>query len=258
MTTTVTAAMLIIGNEILSGRTQDLNLAYIAKRLNSVGVQVREARVVPDIEARIVETVNELRAKYDYVFTSGGIGPTHDDITAASIATAFGVKLHRHPEAVKLLEAAYKGTDKLNEARLKMADVPEGASLVQNSVTAAPGFAIGNVFVMAGVPKICQAMVEAILPSLKGGLEMHSTSISTNLPEGHIAASLTDLQSRYADIEIGSYPHFVDGGYRTTLVFRSPDVKRNEEAAGEMEIMIASMDGELIEMPGENQRPAVD
>lgn len=249
MTQPVTAAMMIIGNEILSGRTQDTNLAYLAKRLNSVGVQVREARVVPDVEAMIVATVNELRAKYDYVFTSGGIGPTHDDITSASIAAAFGVPIVRDAEAVRRLEHAYRGTDKLNEARLKMADVPKGAALIDNAVTAAPGFRMDNVFVMAGVPKICQAMIEGILPQLRSGVTILSTSISTNLAEGNIAAGLTDLQSRYLDVEIGSYPHFVDGGYRTTLVFRSPDAARNEAAAAELTTLVESLGGELIDTP---------
>lgn len=245
----VTACMLIIGNEILSGRTQDLNLAYLAKRLNSVGVQVHEARVVPDIEEKIIAAVNETRAKYDYVFTSGGIGPTHDDITAAAIARAFGVPLVRDAEAVRRLEHAYRGTDKLNEARLKMADVPQGAALIDNSVTAAPGFRMENVYVMAGVPKICQAMIDAVLPQLKQGAVILSTSVGTNLAEGNIAAGLTDLQNRYADIEIGSYPQFVDGGYRTTLVFRSPDAARNEQAAAELRALIESLGGEIIDVP---------
>ncbi|MFM9890603.1 MAG: competence/damage-inducible protein A [Rickettsiales bacterium] len=249
MTQPVTAAMMIIGNEILSGRTQDTNLAYLAKRLNAVGVQVREARVVPDVEATIVKTVNELREKYDYVFTSGGIGPTHDDITSASIAAAFGVPLVRDAEAVRRLEEAYRGTDKLNEARLKMADVPQGAALIDNEVTAAPGFRMENVYVMAGIPKICQAMIEGILPQLRSGVTILSTSISTNLAEGNIAAGLTDLQSRYLDVEIGSYPHFVDGGYRTTLVFRSPDAARNDAAAAELSTIVESLGGELIDTP---------
>ncbi|MEJ0010251.1 MAG: competence/damage-inducible protein A [Alphaproteobacteria bacterium] len=169
---TVTACLVIIGNEILSGRTQDRNLAHIAAELNEVGVRLVEARVIPDIEDTIVATVNEVRGKFDYVFTTGGIGPTHDDITAAAIAKAFGVKLVRDKAAEKLLTDLYRGTDKLNEARLKMADVPEGSELIPNPVSTAPGFRVGNVYVMAGVPAIMQAMLKAVLPTLKGARKL--------------------------------------------------------------------------------------
>lgn len=243
-----TACLIIIGNEILSGRTQDKNLAYLAEKLNGVGVRLMEVRVVPDIEAIIVETVNACRAKYTYIFTTGGIGPTHDDITAASVAKAFGVKLYRHPEAEKLLRDSYATRDvELNEARLRMADVPEGATLIPNAATAAPGFKIGNVHVMAGVPRIMQSMLETVLPTLEGAEPMQSVSITTDLPEGSIADGLTTIQNSFADVEIGSYPHFVDGGYSTTLVSRSLDKSRAEAATLAIEQMIGKLGGKLLD-----------
>ena len=244
MPSQVTACLVIIGNEILSGRTQDANLAYLAKRLNDIGIQLREARVIPDIEETIVETVNTVRAQYDYVFTTGGIGPTHDDITAASIAKAFGVKIHRNPEAERILRQHYT-TEQINEARLKMADVPEGSVLLDNPVSAAPGFRVSNVYVMAGVPKIMQAMVDAIIPELKGGASVLSLTVSTDLPEGDIAAGLTDIQSRYPDIEIGSYPMYKMGGFTTSLVLRSPDSARNDAAAEEIRALIRASGGNI-------------
>lgn len=244
MSATVTACLVIIGNEILSGRTQDANLNHLALRLNSVGVQLREARVIPDVEDTIVATVNEVRANYDYVFTTGGIGPTHDDITSAAIAKAFGVNIHRHPEAEKILRSHY--TDgQVNEARLKMADVPEGAALLDNPVSAAPGFRMGNVYVMAGVPRICQAMVDAIIPELRGGSPVQSLSITTDLPEGDIADGLTDIQNRYPDVEIGSYPTYKAGGFSTTLVLRSPDAARNSAAGDEIRALISAIGGHI-------------
>ncbi len=243
-----TACLIIIGNEILSGRTQDKNLAHLAEKLNGVGVRLMEARVIPDIEDTIAATVNECRAKYRYVFTTGGIGPTHDDITAASIAKAFGVKLYRHPEAVKLLSDSYRDRDvELNEARLRMADVPEGATLILNAATAAPGIQIENVYVMAGVPRIMQSMLETILPTLIGDAPMASVSISTNLPEGTIADGLGTIQNDFPDVEIGSYPHFVDGGYNTTLVSRSLEKSRAEASSVAIEQLIAQLGGKLLD-----------
>jgi molybdenum cofactor synthesis domain-containing protein len=248
MTHIVTACLVIIGNEILSGRTQDKNISYIAVKLNNVGIQLREVRVIPDIEKTIVDTVNTVRTTHDYVFTTGGIGPTHDDITSASIAAAFGVTLHRHPDAEAALRAHYT-PEQINESRLKMADVPVGAELIPNAVSTAPGFRIGNVFVMAGVPRIMQAMLDAILPHLKGGAPVLSVSITTNLPEGTIAAGLTDIQQRYPGIDIGSYPMYERGNLSTTLVLRSPDAAMNEAARHEIEIMLMSCGGEIIETP---------
>jgi molybdenum cofactor synthesis domain-containing protein len=242
---TVTAALIIIGNEILSGRTQDKNLSHIALKLNDAGVQLREVRVIPDIEDTIVDTVNTLRAAHDYVFTTGGIGPTHDDITTAAIAKAFGVAVIRHPEAEKILRAHYTG-GQINDARLKMADVPEGAQLLDNPVSSAPGFRIGNVYVMAGVPRIMQAMLDAILPELKGGAPVLTLTITTDLPEGDIAAGLTDIQNRYMDIDIGSYPMYKMGSFSTSLVLRSPDAARNDDAAAEIHAMIVTAGGQII------------
>ena len=247
MTKPTTACLIIIGNEILSGRTQDKNLAYIADKLNGVGVRLMEVRVIPDIEDTIVATVNACRPQFDYIFTTGGIGPTHDDITAAAIARAFGVKLIRHPEAVRLLEESYATRDvPLNEARLRMADIPEGGTLIRNLATAAPGFKIGNVHVMAGVPRIMQSMLENILPTLQGSAPMASASISTNLPEGTIADGLAAIQLRFPEVEIGSYPHFVEGGgYSTTLVSRAYDKAQAEAATAAIAELIRTLGGTI-------------
>ncbi len=245
MSTPITACLVIIGNEILSGRTVDANLSHLAKRLNEVGVQLREARVIPDIEATIVATVNAVRAQFDYVFTTGGIGPTHDDITSASIAKAFGVPIHRHPDAERILREHYPD-EQINEARLKMADVPMGAELLDNPVSSAPGFRVENVYVMAGVPRIMQAMLDSIIPTLRGGEEVLSVSITTDLAEGTVADGLAEIQARYPDIEIGSYPMYKMGSFSTTLVLRSPDSARNEAASIEIRTLIVQLDGHLI------------
>src|SRR6516164_2604219 len=207
---TVTACVLIIGNEILSGRTQDENLAFLARGLNDVGVRVREARVIPDDPGAIAAAVNEARRAFDHVFTTGGIGPTHDDITAQCVADAFGVPLVVHPDAKRLLEAHYPAGH-LNEARLRMAMVPEGASLLPNPISRAPGFQIGNVFVLPGVPSIMQGIFEQLRQRLVGGTRLLSRSVSCHLAEGTIADDLAALQSRYPDLEIGSYPYFRRG-----------------------------------------------
>jgi len=220
-TASPTAALVIIGNEILSGRTQDTNTKFLAERLGGLGLPLREIRVVPDIESAIIEAVNVLRARNTYVFTTGGIGPTHDDITAASIAAAFGVPLGRHPEAVRILEAHYG--DDLTEARLKMAETPEGASLIENPVSAAPGFRIDNVFVLAGVPKIMQAMVESLAPDLVGGPPILARSVSAAAREGEIAEALAAIQNRWPAVDIGSYPWARGGLIGTTLVARGTD-----------------------------------
>jgi len=238
-----TAAVLLIGNEILSGRTHDKNLPYIAEKLNAHGVRLREARVIPDQRDVIVATVNACRATYDYVLTTGGIGPTHDDITAGCIAEAFGCRLVRHPEAVARLERHYLPGD-LNAARLKMAEVPEGATLIDNPVSAAPGFRIENVFVMAGVPRIMQAMLDFVLPQLAGGAPVLSRTVSCLLREGEIAAALTALQQQFSDIEIGSYPYFRDGAFGVSLVARSIDAARVDSAAAAIERMIAGIEAQ--------------
>src|SRR5437868_14559289 len=202
----VTACLVIIGNEILSGRTQDANLAYIAKGLNEVGVRLREVRVIPDIVETIVDTVNEMRAKFDYVFTTGGIGPTHDDITSECIARAFGVRWVLNEEARRRLAAGYANSADLNEARLRMAHTPEGATLIDNPVSRAPGFQIGNVFVMAGVPRIMQAMFDEVAPRLTKGVVMSARNLEFRGGEGDIATQLAAVQKRYPQVVIGSYP----------------------------------------------------
>ncbi len=246
----VTACLLIIGNEILSGRTQDANLAYIAKGLNDVGVRLREARVIPDVPETIIGTVNEVRAQYDYVFTTGGIGPTHDDITAECVAQAFGVKLVLDPEAKRRLEVRYRsmGGMELNEARLRMAHVPEGAILIDNAVSAAPGFRIGNVFVMAGVPVIAQSMFDSIKLTLVGGAKVLSRSITCKLSEGGIAKDLSDIQAAHPTVDIGSYPFWSrGGGFGVSLVLRSPDPAELERAADAVIAMIKALGGEPVE-----------
>ena len=238
----ITAAVLVIGDEILSGRTQDTNLAAIARFLAPFGIDLAEARVVPDVEAEIVAAVNALRARYDYVFTTGGIGPTHDDITADAIGAAFGVPVEHHPEAMAVLAARYAPGD-FNERRQRMARLPKGASLVKNSVSAAPGFQIQNVFVMAGVPKIMQAMLEDIAPRLNRGVPLVTRSLTVPLPEGAIAEPLAGIQARHSEVAIGSYPFFSErapGGERpqrsagTALVVRGRDAAKVDAALAEV------------------------
>ena len=240
---TVTACVLIIGNEILSGRTQDANLAFLAQGLGEVGVRLREARVIPDDRAAIIAAVNEVRQKFDYVFTTGGIGPTHDDITASCIADAFGVKLILHPDAKRILESHYP-PGAINEARLRMAHTPDGATLLLNPISRAPGFRIGNVFVMAGVPQIAQATFNELKRSLRGGARMLSRSVSCSLSEGAIAKELSALQDRYADLEIGSYPYFRRSDFGVTLVVRGTDRERIAAAVAELMDLIRSLGGD--------------
>ena len=240
-----TAALLIIGNEILSGRTQDANLAYIALGLNRGGVRLAEVRVVPDIEAKIVKAVNELRAENDYVFTTGGIGPTHDDITAHSIAAAFGVKVIRHPDAEKLLRDHY-GAD-INEARLKMAEVPEGADLIPNPVSRAPGFRIGNVHVLAGVPRIMQAQFDGVRPTLAGGKPVQSRSLVVYLAESTLAEDLGNIQHRYPSSDIGSYPFGRAGKFGTAIVVRAVEQATVDAAIEEVRAMMIRYGGEPVE-----------
>ncbi|MEQ8388407.1 MAG: molybdopterin-binding protein [Alphaproteobacteria bacterium] len=237
---TVTAAMVIIGNEILSGRTADKNLNYLATKLTKAGVRLMEVRVVPDLEEMIVEAVNALRTRHDYVFTTGGIGPTHDDITAGAIARAFGVRLIRHPEAEALLRAHYS-EDRLNEARLSMADTPEGADLVTNPVSAAPGFRMENVFVMAGVPTVMQAMTDEVVPRLRAGAPVLSQTVAADLGEGTVAAGLADIQTAYPALDIGSYPYFRDGKFGTSLVVRGTERAAIARAAAEIAALVTDL-----------------
>ncbi len=229
----VGAALLIIGNEILSGRTQDANLRYIALGLNEVGIRLQEVRVVADEEGAIIAAVNALRSTYAYVFTTGGIGPTHDDITAQSVAKAFGVALRRDPRAVERLLRQIR-PENLNEARLRMANIPEGADLIDNPVSHAPGFRLGNVFVMAGIPRIMQVMFEGVRPSLIGGARLLSKSVTIFIGEGTIAAALAEIQQRRPDVEIGSYPFNRDGIFGTVIVVRGTDAPAIEEAVAEV------------------------
>lgn len=245
---TVTAALLVIGNEILSGRTRDANLPYIATALNDIGVRLREARVVADIEDEIVAAVNALRTRYDYLFTTGGIGPTHDDITAASIARAVGQRLIQNPEALSRLRRHYAEAGlELTAARLRMANTPENATLIDNPISTAPGFRVENVFVLPGVPKIMQAMLDGLKSQLSGGRPLLTRSVVTNLGEGTIAAGLTDLQLRFPDVEIGSYPRFSSGlgGFRVTLVLRHTDAARLAQVAEALGSMIQDLGGEF-------------
>ncbi|MGO4128466.1 competence/damage-inducible protein A [Inquilinus sp. YAF38] len=238
----VTAAVLVIGDEILSGRTKDANMGFLAERLTELGIRLREARVVPDVPEEIVAAVNALRARYDHVFTTGGIGPTHDDITAECIARAFGVPLLRHPEAVRRLEAHYEA-GQLNEARLRMANVPEGGTLIDNPVSAAPGFRIGNVHVMAGVPRIMQAMFDGIAPTLAGGDKVLSRTVTCDLGEGMIAAGLGAIAAEYPELSVGSYPYFRAGKFGTSLVLRGTDAERLSSATEAVRSLVVSLGG---------------
>ena len=231
-----TAAMLLIGDEILSGRTQDTNSNYVARQLTAIGIDLSEVRVVGDAEDEIVAALNALRSRYDFVFTTGGIGPTHDDITADAVAKAFDVGIGYHPEAYALLEARYAAGE-FNDARKRMARVPDGGTLIKNSASIAPGFQIGNVFVMAGVPMVMRAMMEEILPRLPRGALVLSVTISTALPEGAIAQGLADIQKAYPDTVIGSYPWYRDGTFGAQLVVRSRDAAMVEAAAREIEAL---------------------
>jgi molybdenum cofactor synthesis domain-containing protein len=236
----VTAGILVIGDEILSGRTKDKNIGYIAEYLTAIGIDLREVRVVADDEDAIVEALNALRIRYTYVFTTGGIGPTHDDITAECVAEAFGVAIDYDPRAVALLKERYAalGTE-LNEARMRMTRVPEGAELVPNKVSAAPGFWIGNVIVMAGVPSIMQAMLDAVAPKLRTGLKMLSETVRADCREGDLGTELGEVAKAYPEVMIGSYP-FVDEvrGPNTNIVVRGRDPVRLAAAKAAVEDML--------------------
>lgn len=236
----VTAAILVIGDEILSGRTKDKNIGYIAEYCTQIGVDIREVRIVPDIEDEIVAAVNALRARYDHVFSTGGIGPTHDDITADSMAKAFGVTIDHDPRAVAILTDHY-ATGQLNEARMRMARIPAGADLILNKVSKAPGFTLGNVHVMAGVPSIMQAMFDEVAAKIPTGAKMLSRTVPVGMGEGRIARQLGEIQLDYPDVSIGSYPKMLDGAFATDIVLRSRDEARLDEAARAVEAMVAGM-----------------
>lgn len=230
-----TAAILIIGDEILSGRTRDSNTHYLAGELAKAGFDLQEVRVVSDQSAAIIAAVNELRARFDHLFTSGGIGPTHDDITADAVAAAFGVPLQVRDDARALLQAHYDRAGlELNAARLRMARIPSDALLIDNPISTAPGFSLGNVHVMAGVPNIFQAMVASVLPRLTGGKPLLSQTLKVMQGEGVIAAPLAALAQEFADLSFGSYPFVTNGAYGTNLVVRGHDADRLDVAMQRM------------------------
>jgi molybdenum cofactor synthesis domain-containing protein len=237
-----TAAILIIGNEILSGRTQDVNINFIAKKLAGLGIVLAEVRVVPDIRTRIIDAVNALRASYDQVFTTGGIGPTHDDITSECIAEAFGVPWEIHPETYAAMEEKI-GRDNFNAARQRMATLPRGAEPIKNKASMAPGFSIGNVHVMAGVPRIMQAMMEALEEVLPRGAPIAMRAVyGIGVLEGEIAAGLTAIQNRYPGLDLGSYPfRQPEGGWGVAIVAKGIDVPAIEQAVAEATALIASL-----------------
>jgi molybdenum cofactor synthesis domain-containing protein len=224
-----TAAVLLIGDEVLSGRTKDKNLGFIADYLTALGIDLKEARVVADDEGDIIAAVNALRHRYSFVFTTGGIGPTHDDITADCMAKAFDVGISHHPEASEILLQHFASIGREpNEARMRMARIPHGATLIKNDVSKAPGFRIGNVFVMAGVPKVMNAMMDAIAPQLAGGVKVLSRTIRFEGGEGDIAKPLKDIQEQFPMLALGSYPFESETGFNTNLVLRG----RDEQALG--------------------------
>uniref|UniRef100_Q07P95 Molybdopterin binding domain n=1 Tax=Rhodopseudomonas palustris (strain BisA53) TaxID=316055 RepID=Q07P95_RHOP5 len=241
MTEIITAGILVIGDEILSGRTKDQNIGFIAEYLTNIGIDLREVRVVADDEAAIVEALDALRGRYTYVFTTGGIGPTHDDITADSIAKAFGVGIDHHPEVVARFRERFSEAE-LNEARLRMARIPDGAELIQSATILAPGFKIGNVIVMAGVPSIMQAMMDIVSPKLKSGVRMLSETILANTREGDIGGPLRDIAQAHPDTIIGSYP-FLDDNKKpnTNLVVRSRDSEKLAAAVAAVKDMLTAL-----------------
>ncbi len=244
----VTAAVLIIGNEILSGRTQDTNLAYLAKKLNEYGIQIRESRIVPDIEAEIIAAVNALRRRYDYVFTTGGIGPTHDDITADCIAKAFGVDLLINEEIAEILRRR-ESPPEIMEMRMRMARVPVGGGLIRNPF-GPHGFYIDNVYVMAGIPQVMQAMIGSLEGQLRRGITVVSRSITAYMPESHVARRLGAIQDEHPDIDLGSYPFHRQDRFGTTLVLRGAAGPDLETAAAKVRQMIIDLGGTPEEEAG--------
>jgi len=237
------AAVLVIGDEILSGRTQDTNSNHIARFLGSLGIDLKEIRVVGDVESEIVAALDALRAAYEFVFTTGGIGPTHDDITADAVARAFGVGIGYHPQAYALLEARYPPGE-FNDMRKRMARIPDGAALVNNPVSAAPGFHIGNVYVLAGVPMVMRAMLEQIAPELPRGATVQSVTVEANIPEGTVAPGLARLQNEHPDVAIGSYPFYREGApqpFGAQLVVRSRNRAALERTVLALEEMLRAL-----------------
>ena len=245
-TTRVTAAVLIIGNEILSGRTQDTNLAYLAKKLNEYGIQIREARVVPDVEADIVAALNALRSRYDYVFTTGGIGPTHDDITADCVAAAFGVDLVISEPIAEIIRRR-PAAPEIMEARMRMARIPRGGGLIDNPL-GPPGFYIENVYVMAGIPRVMQQMIDSLQGKLRGGASVRSRSVTAYLSEGQIARRLGQIQDGFSHIDLGSYPFHREDRYGTTLVMRGTVEADLDAMLEQVKQMIVDLGGEPVDV----------
>src|SRR3984885_5432287 len=244
-----TACLLVIGNEVLSGRTRDANIQFLATGLGNKGIPLREVRVIPDVPETIISTVNEVRAKFDYVFTTGGIGPTHDDITSECVAAAFGVPWEHHPVAWPRMEASYKPGE-FNAARQRMATMPRGATLIENAISVAPGFQIGNVYVMAGVPRVMQSMFEWLSPRLEGGAKIEMRAVHVvGLPEGIIAEGLGSIQLRYPNLDLGSYPFYRPSGNGVALVAKGPDASAAEAAIAEVTELITKLG--KVPIPGE-------
>jgi molybdenum cofactor synthesis domain-containing protein len=245
--TIVTAALLVIGDEILSGRTKDKNIGYVAEYLTAIGIDLKEVRVVPDEEAAIVEALNALRARYSYVFTTGGIGPTHDDITADCVAKAFGVGIDYDPRAVAIMRERFAAMNaEMNEARMRMTRIPDGADLVLNKISAAPGFRLGNVIVMAGVPTIMQAMLDEVAPTLTAGVKVLSETVKANAREGDIGTELGKVAQAHPAVTIGSYPFFdADFGPNTNVVLRARDPDQLAAAKAAVETMLKDVRGRI-------------
>ena len=247
---TSTAGVLVIGDEILSGRTQDTNTGHIARFLGVLGIELKEARTVPDDQSEIVAALNALREKYDFVFTTGGIGPTHDDITADAVAAAFGVGIGYHPKAYAALEARYPPGE-FNEMRQRMARIPHGAELIENRVSTAPGFRLGNVFVMAGVPMVMRAMLEAVEPLLPRGAPVIAVTIEAAIPEGRVAPGLAAVAKEHREVSIGSYPFYregTDNPYGAQLVVRGRDQQMLDAAVQAVENMLRELGTEPIRL----------
>lgn len=246
MSANPTASILVIGDEILSGRTQDLNVKFLGERLASLGVRLKEVRIIPDVPAVIADTLNECRAKYSYVFTTGGIGPTHDDITTACVAQAFGVNVVRNAEAERRLREYYG--DKVNDMRLRMADVPDhkDVELIDNHISVAPGYRIENVFIFAGVPSVAKAMFEAIVPRIKGGDPVYSQAVDAHVREGEIAQRLAEIQSAYPTVTIGSYPFMRFDKLGTSIVARSTDKSAISKAISDVGDAMKALGGEPV------------
>ncbi|MBB3347392.1 molybdopterin-binding protein [Sphingomonas sp. BK069] len=241
-----TAALVVIGDEILSGRTQDKNIAQLASWLNVQGIRLAEVRVVPDNENAIVEAVNQLRARNDYLFTTGGIGPTHDDITVDSIAAALGVGVVHHPEAVAVLEHYYASRGGITAARLRMARVPEGATLIENRVSGAPGIRVGNIFIMAGVPHITAGMLDSLTGTLEGGRPVVSGTIGCWVAESEVADLLRDAEKAHEGVSIGSYPFFREGRTGANFVVRSPDAALVERCLADLGAALTAAGHEVV------------